>query len=178
MSLTPATIAETLEVPAQNASALWPCILAALEEQGINSPLVQVAAAATVGVETGIFAPIPERGGAAYFTRLYEGRKDLGNTEPGDGARYHGRGFIQITGRENYRVFGTRLGLDLIGNPDGALEPVAAARILALFFRLHGVAAAAEARDWRRVRTRVNGGLNGWNLFSHFVERLLEATNG
>jgi hypothetical protein len=46
--------------------------------------------------------PIDEYGDTAYFTRMYENRSDLGNTEPGDGAKFHGRGFVQLTGRANY----------------------------------------------------------------------------
>ena len=48
----------------------------------------------------------------------YEGRKDLGNTQPGDGVRFKGRGFVQLTGRTNYTYWGKRLVLDLINKPD------------------------------------------------------------
>ena len=53
----------------------------------------------------------------------YEGRKDLGNTQSGDGVRYKGRGFIQLTGRANFRSAGSDLGIDLENNPDLAEQP-------------------------------------------------------
>jgi peptidoglycan hydrolase-like protein with peptidoglycan-binding domain len=61
----------------------------------------------------------------------YEGREDLGNTEPGDGPRYKGRGFVQITGRRNYRIWSEKLGIDLVGHPEKAAIPDIAAIILA-----------------------------------------------
>ena len=162
MPLDPAVIADALRLPAGAVAVNWPLITAALDEQGIRTDLVEIAAAATVAVETArTFRPIHEMGGPAYFTHLYEGREDLGNTQPGDGAKFHGRGFIQITGRANYHDFGVALGLFLEDSPDLALEPVNAARILARFFAKHGVAHCAEFKDWRGVRLRVNGGVNG-----------------
>ncbi len=77
--------------------------------------------------------PIHERGARAYF-RKYEpgtriGRR-LGNTRPGDGYRFRGRGFVQLTGRRNYELASRKLGLDLVDKPDLALEPNVAAHIL------------------------------------------------
>jgi hypothetical protein len=66
----------------------------------------------------------------------YEGRLDLGNTRPGDGVRYKGRGFVQITGRGNYRDWSNRLGVDLLAAPQLAERPEIAARILVDGMRL------------------------------------------
>jgi putative chitinase len=67
------------------------------------------------------FQGIVEYGPDSYFKK-YDGRKDLGNTEPGDGLRFKGRGFVQITGRKNYTNFGKILGIDLVDYPELALE--------------------------------------------------------
>ncbi len=81
--------------------------------------------------------PTHEYGGEAYFNRRYgpEGlnpslAKSLGNTQPGDGARYAGRGFVQLTGRKNYAMMGRRLGVGLEQMPQLALDPMTAAMIL------------------------------------------------
>lgn len=73
--------------------------------------------------------PIREKGGAAYF-RKYEGRRDLGNTKPGDGVTYHGRGYVQLTGRRNYERAGALTHADLLAKPDLAMRPDYAATIM------------------------------------------------
>lgn len=98
----------------------------------------QAYALGTVFHETaGTMQPILERGGEQYFNHRYgpeganpELAKRLGNTQPGDGARYAGRGLVQITGRANYAAMGKRLGLPLEDHPEQALIPATAARIL------------------------------------------------
>ncbi|MBK7870869.1 MAG: hypothetical protein IPJ74_09365 [Saprospiraceae bacterium] len=69
-----------------------------------------------------------ELGDRSYFDK-YENRKDLGNTQPGDGYRFRGRGYIQITGRSNYNKFSKLLGIDLVGNPNLAIQSEIAAKI-------------------------------------------------
>jgi len=87
----------------------------------------------------------------------YEGRRDLGNTEPGDGPRYKGRGLIQITGRRNYVRYGDQLGLDLAGHPELAAEPENAGAIAAAYWLDHGCNAFADDRDLRAITERING---------------------
>jgi len=163
--------------PIESVGANWPLVEAALDAAGIYSEMTAVAAIATIAVETGCFSPIKERGGPAYLTDLYENRKDLGNVQPGDGAKYRGRGFVQITGRWDYEHFGKETGHDLEGNPDLALDPAVAADILALFFKERHIPAFADAKNWGMVRRRVDGGMNGWPRFSDAVTKLIAALN-
>jgi putative chitinase len=72
--------------------------------------------------------PISEFGDDAYFTRLYEGRDDLGNTQPGDGAKFHGRGYVQLTGRRNYAVMTPVVRNFYADCPDFTEEPEAVKR--------------------------------------------------
>lgn len=86
--------------------------------------------------------PIKERGGNAYFTSMYDIRgkrpakaKELGNLTPGDGAKYPGRGYVQLTGKTNYAKATAALqvvfpGLDLVSKPDDAMRPDVAAAIM------------------------------------------------
>lgn len=129
----------------------------AFKKEGIDDPRVLAYAKATTQHETaGTNEPIDEYGGDEYFAK-YDGREDLGNTQPGDGARYHGRGYIQLTGRANYRDMGERIGVDLENNPDLALKPVIAAKIMAAFFKDRGVAELAKSGDYYGARGPVNG---------------------
>lgn len=173
----PETIAQALGpyAPIDIVRANWPLIEGALDRHEISSLSTRIAAIATVGVETGRFSPIRERGGPAYFTKNYEGRTDLGNNQPGDGARFCGRGYIQITGRSNYAEYGRKVGADLIATPDLALDPAIGAEVLALFFVAKNIPKLADAGKWESVRRRVNGGLNGWDRFSAYVAALSKA---
>ena len=173
---TPEVVAEILECPLKETQTYLPGVLEALQEKGILDKPTLIAAIATIGVETGGFCPINEYGGDSYFTEMYEDRDDLGNCKPGDGARYHGRGFIQITGRANYRDYGQKLGLGnaLEDNPELALDAKVGAKILACYFYDREIDRAAQEGDWRLVRKLVNGGYNGWDEFENFVQRALQ----
>lgn len=176
-SLAPREIARAVGAPTRDVAKHWPVIDRALREEGIDDDATRIAAAATVVTEVGTgFRPIPEYGGRSYFTQMYEGRSDLGNTEPGDGARYHGRGYIQLTGRANYRAYGQGLGLDLEDRPGMALRPSVGARVLARYFKERGIDRYARRGQWREVRLKVNGGLNGWTTYKHTVTSLVEAS--
>jgi peptidoglycan hydrolase-like protein with peptidoglycan-binding domain len=170
--LSTAQIGEICGCPAANVEQNWVAIQAAIAECSLSDQAATIAVIATIATEVPAFLPISEYGGTDYFTRMYEGRKDLGNTQPGDGARYHGRGFIQLTGRANYRSYGEKLGVPLEDDPDLALDAAVAARILAVYMQDHGIAALAASSNWQGVRRAVNGGLNGWDRFSALVSQL------
>ncbi|GAB5376865.1 MAG: hypothetical protein AcusKO_33270 [Acuticoccus sp.] len=91
----------------------------------------------------------------------YEGRRDLGNTQPGDGRRFKGRGLMQLTGRANYRTFGKKLGLDLEENPEQAAEPATSLVIACEYWKQRKINAPADSDDLIRCTRLVNGGLNG-----------------
>ncbi len=104
-----------------------------------GTPLAHCAyALATAFHETGrTMQPIHEKGGPIYFKRMYDPQgerprvaAELGNTVPGDGVRFHGRGYVQLTGRRNYAKAGAETGVDLLADPDRALEPLIAAKIM------------------------------------------------
>lgn len=91
----------------------------------------------------------------------YEGRVDLGNTVPGDGKRYKGRGVLQLTGRANYRRYGQILGLDLEGQPHLAAEPLISLRIACVYWRDRNINPLCDADNLVGVTRKVNGGTNG-----------------
>jgi predicted chitinase len=104
----------------------------------------------------GMLTTVEYASGAAY-----EGRKDLGNTQRGDGVRFKGRGLIQLTGRANYMAYGFELGLDLVGKPELAAQFPAAALTAALYWRKRGINAPADRDDIEAVTRKINGGTNG-----------------
>ena len=131
---------------------------AAMREFHINTPVRQAAFLAQIAHESGELRYVKEiASGAAY-----EGRKDLGNTQPGDGMRYKGRGLIQITGRNNYAECGKAMGVDLITNPELLETNDLACRSAAWFWASRGLNDLSDRGDFERITKRINGGLNGY----------------
>lgn len=99
----------------------------------------------------------------------YEGRVDLGNTQPGDGFKFRGHGLLQVTGRANHAAardrlrvrFGTRVP-DFEAEPDRLAEPEWAALSAGDFWYRHGLSDLADARDFMKITRRINGGINGY----------------
>jgi len=163
--------------PPPNVANNWPLVERALDDQAIYSPLCAVAAIATISVETRWFRPVKLSDRPSYLRDLYEDRKDLGNDQPGDGVKFCGRGFIPILGRRSYEYFGMQIGMDLIRNPDLAMDPAIAAAIFAVSFKDRGVHRLANQHNWEMVRRRVNHGADAWARFFDAVLKLVAAFN-
>ncbi|MDC0710065.1 LysM peptidoglycan-binding domain-containing protein [Stigmatella sp. ncwal1] len=141
----------------------------AMAEANINTPKRQAAFLAQLAHESGEFRYMEEiASGAAY-----EGRKDLGNTQPGDGVRFKGRGPIQLTGRSNYRAAGKALGIDLENNPKRAADPDVGFRTAAWFWNSRNLNTYADAGNFREVTRRINGGYNGLASREAYYQRAL-----
>jgi putative chitinase len=134
-----------------------PSLNKAMVDAGINTPKRQAAFLAQLAHESGEFRYMEEIASG----RAYEGRKDLGNTQPGDGMRYKGRGPIQLTGRANYRAAGKALGIDLEGNPERAKDPDVAFRVAAWFWNSRSLSKYADSGNFDTITRRINGGFNG-----------------
>lgn len=103
-----------------------------------------------------------ESGSLRYVEELasgdaYEGRKDLGNTKPGDGARFKGRGLIQITGRANYKALSVALNFDFINEPEKLELPGAASLSAGWFWNLKKLNKYADANDFLKISKLING---------------------
>ena len=151
---------QVMGATAARAAELAPPLARAMKEADIwTVPRIQHFLA-QMAHESGGFKFMRELGGPTYFAR-YEGRKDLGNVNPGDGVRYFGRGIIQITGRANYREYGQLLGVDLEASPELAETPEIAAKVACAYWKRRGINALADADDIRGVTRKINGGQNG-----------------
>ena len=174
-----------------------PLIVKALNDAGIGTRDMLLMALGTIAAETSSFRPIDEGRsrfntdpGGRPFAR-YDLRHDIGNGAPGDGARYKGRGFIQLTGKFNYERFGRQLGVDLVEKPELANDPAIAARILAAFLKAQEARITNALKAYRecvldgdaegvasvlkQARRLVNGGSHGLKDFSAAF-RLLDLT--
>ncbi|WMC11772.1 hypothetical protein PU634_05235 [Oceanimonas pelagia] len=101
-----------------------------------------------------------DQGPEAVAELMYGGR--MGNTEPGDGYKFRGRGFTQLTGRNNYEAASKDLGIDLVNNPDMAADPEVAAKIATWYWQQRpGLSDAAKRGDVEEVTRKINGGTNG-----------------
>lgn len=136
-----------------------------METYEINTPLRGAAFLAQLAHESGQFRFMEEIWGPTDQQKRYEPpstlARQLGNTQPGDGKLFKGRGPIQITGRDNYRRYGEMLGIDLISNPELAATPQIAFSTAGLYWKNNGLNQLADVGDFRTITKRINGGFNG-----------------
>jgi len=138
------------------AKFLW----AEMKRADITSPLRIAHFLAQASHETAGFTTLKEYGGPSYFAR-YDGRKDLGNVKPGDGAKFCGRGVFQTTGRANYTALGKHLGCDLVTNPQLLEQPEMAAKSAVNYWETRKLEQYADHDDVVLMTRRINGGQNG-----------------
>jgi peptidoglycan L-alanyl-D-glutamate endopeptidase CwlK len=153
-----------------------PFVLDALEEKGLLDQVIATYALASIRAETEGFVPISE--GVSRFNTspegkpfdLYEKRRDLGNIEPGDGYKYRGRGFIQMTGRAFYSKMSNALGLGdkLINEPELANDSKIAAQAVAYLISANEkeIRSALAENNLVVARRLFNGGMNGLDRFA------------
>jgi peptidoglycan L-alanyl-D-glutamate endopeptidase CwlK len=159
------------DTPLANIVQNLPFVMAALAEAKLDDRDMVLMALATIRAETGNFTPLSEFKSKFNTTpkghpfNRYDDRKDLGNLGRPDGERFRGRGYIQLTGRANYKEHGAAIGLgsQLIENPLLANQPDIAARLLASFLKSKELAIrkALIKGDLKTARKLVNGGSHG-----------------
>jgi putative chitinase len=116
-----------------------------------------------------------ESGGLRYTTELasgaqYEGRKDLGNINAGDGKLFKGRGYIQITGRYNYNLLSKALGIDFISCPEKLAQHPYNMFSAGWFWNLKGLNKWADLNNITQITKLINGGLTGFKERKKWLE--------
>ena len=129
--------------------------------------------------ETGGLKFLKECGNSVYFKKYDKGKlaKMLGNTKPGDGERYKGRGLIHITGRANYQAYqdsGYCKG-DIMSSPWLLEQPIGAAKSGMWWWMKHGLNELADKGDLVAVTKKVNGGTNGLEDRKRWFEKWKKA---
>ncbi len=141
-----------------NIDKFYPDLLVSMKEYQINTLLRASAFLAQIAHESGSLHYVEEIASG----EAYEGRKDLGNSLPGDGVKYKGRGLIQITGRSNYRNLSVSLKIaDLLTEPELLELPKYACRSAAWFWKTHGCNELADEGLFGAITKKINGGYNG-----------------
>lgn len=159
--VTPAQVAASTGATLARATTWFDPLDLAMAEFDIGTPVRQAAFLAQIGHESGGLRYARELWGPTAAQSRYEHRADLGNTQPGDGFRFRGRGLLQITGRTNYTTAGAALHLDLAGHPEILEEPDMAALVSAWWWNTHGLNELADQGAFDRITLKINGGQNG-----------------
>lgn len=127
--------------------------------RSVDQVITAVSSAGTRNTREEIQAAIESHDPTQMAHILYDNRADLGNTEPGDGWNFHGRGYFQYTGRDNYERFGDKFGYDLKNNPDMAADPEVAAKLAVAYWKDR--VPEADRTDAYAAGVAINGGENG-----------------
>lgn len=146
----------------------------AMVEFGIDEPAQIAAFLAQLAHESGSLRYVRELASG----KAYEGRKALGNTEPGDGVRFKGRGLIQITGRANYAACSKALFGDekhLLDHPEVLELPDQACRSAGWFWKSKNLNIPADKGDFLKITRAINGGTNGLRDRMDYYERAKQA---
>lgn len=198
--MTPQQLAEATGATLTRAAYWQPFLTAAMKKHGIDTPLRQAAFLGQLAVESARLSVLEENlsysvqrlravwprrfktdADAAPYARkpetlanhVYGGR--MGNTAPGDGWKYRGRGLKQLTGRHNYIEYMLASGIDCVEHPDLLLQPEHAADSAAWFWSSRDCNAIADTRNWQALTRRINGGLIGYNERVMAINRAIKA---
>jgi len=162
------------KAPSPGFAAGKSAMVSAMDKEGIKDPNARAQIMAQAAHESGSFRYTEELGKPAYFEK-YNGRKDLGNTQPGDGPRFKGRGFLQTTGRVNYEQFKQAFGVDVIEKPEVLAEAKYAADSALFWFKKNAKKVEKlSGGDWantKGVTKAVNGGFNGLEDRMQYFEK-------
>jgi putative chitinase len=198
--MSPQTLAAATGCTLLNAARFASALTEAMDRWGIVSTLQRAGFLGNIVVESGGLqrleenlnysaerlcavwpARFPTPAAAAHLARnpealansVYGGR--MGNTMPGDGWKFRGRGLKQLTGKANYIAYSQASGANVVADPDVLLEPHAAADSAAWFWAANGCGALADAENWAALTRRINGGMNGHTQRVAAINRALRA---
>lgn len=181
MGLTPDIVAASTGSTLMRASQWCAALDQTCRLYGINTRLRQSAFLAQLGHESGRLVYVREIWGPTPAQQRYEGRRDLGNTEPGDGKRFLGRGLIQVTGRANYSraTAGLRKvrpdAPDFVANPTELEKTEWAALSAGWYWDSRSINDLADKGDFIGVTRKINGGTNGLADRQALYDRALKA---
>lgn len=166
-----ACLADTLAITQRTVDPFYVHLQLFMPIYCIDTPLRQAAFLAQIAHESGRFIYTEEIASG----KAYEGRTDLGNTHPGDGKKYKGRGLIQLTGRSNYREFSKHTGIDFIASPELVSTPQYAVQSACWFWQESGLNELADLGEMRKITKIINGAYNGLEQRNAFYEELCQA---
>lgn len=146
------------EAPVERLELFLPHLNRTFETYKIDTPQRIRMCLAQLGHESGQLRYVEELASG----EAYEGRRDLGNTHPGDGKKYKGRGLIQLTGRKNYALAGLALDLPLLDKPELLLLPEHACSSAGWYWKNNNLNALCDAGFFKELTRRINGGQNGY----------------